>query len=167
MKRGRALAVAAGVLLVLVLLSEGDMGGPVSRDWSRLNTRFAGKLRRVFERLQALGWSPVLNEGWRSRARAQALAAKGSGVALSMHCYGLAADIRDAVRGYDDPAFFRALGDAAEAEGLTWGGRWERRDATHVQAVPVREQARVRAEAEKYGDSAAAQLAVERVFGVA
>lgn len=136
-------------------------------DWSRLNTRFATVLREVFAELEEHGWKPVLVEGWRSPSRATELAARGAGIAASMHVFGLAADVADKVKGYTDPAFFDALGRAAERRGLTWGGRWERRDATHVQAIPVREQARVRRDAATLGEIAAAQIAVERVHGKA
>ena len=53
----------------------------------------------------------------------------------SWHGFGLAVDIveKDATP-WDAPvSFWNDIGDAAEAHGLTWGGRWSRPDLPHVQ----------------------------------
>lgn len=156
-----ALLAAGGSVLPPRRSIKPSKPGP-DRDWGKLQPEFARRLRLVFADLEARGWKPVLNEGWRSPERAAALAQAGSGVERSMHCYGLAADVREARSGWGDPLFFQALGAAAEAEGMTWGGRWKRADATHVQAVPVSEQARVRAEGEQLGYELAGARALIR-----
>ena len=54
---------------------------------------------------------------------------------LSWHGFGLAVDIveKDGTP-WDAPAgFWLALGEAAEAEGLVWGGRWQKPDKPHLQ----------------------------------
>ena len=53
----------------------------------------------------------------------------------SWHGFGLALDIveRDATPWDAPEGFWTTLGEAAEAEGLVWGGRWLKRDRPHVQ----------------------------------
>lgn len=53
----------------------------------------------------------------------------------SFHGFGLAVDVveKDATP-WDAPvSFWIAIGDAADAAGLTWGGRWRKPDLPHVQ----------------------------------
>lgn len=115
----------------------------VNRDPGLLLPAFAAKIETLFQRLRQQGHDPLLWEGYRSPERAQALSDRGAGVRLSMHCLGAAVDVVHAddywSAGRD---FWDALGEEAEALGLTWGGRWRRRDFPHVQAVAVRYQAR-------------------------
>lgn len=108
--------------------------------------------RKLVEELLVLmrtdGFAPVLRDGMRTPAEAKATAARGVGIADSMHCYGIAADIICDEHGWDCARqgchFFTALGEHAQAIGLTWGGSWPRKDLPHVQAVPVGLQTRVR-----------------------
>jgi len=53
----------------------------------------------------------------------------------SWHGFGLACDIveKDATPWNAPVSFWNDIGDAAEAHGLTWGGRWRRPDLPHVQ----------------------------------
>jgi len=52
----------------------------------------------------------------------------------SWHAFGLAADIWEVTHLWKAPhSFWTALGEHAEAQGLTWGGRWHRADLPHVQ----------------------------------
>jgi hypothetical protein len=53
----------------------------------------------------------------------------------SVHGHGLAVDIISKSKMWDAPtAFWAALGEAAEALGLTWGGRWQHpHDVPHIQ----------------------------------
>lgn len=53
----------------------------------------------------------------------------------SWHGYGLAVDVveKDATPWDAPPSFWNAIGEAAERNGLTWGGRWRRPDLPHVQ----------------------------------
>lgn len=61
--------------------------------------------------------------------------------ALSMHAYGCAVDIAASVNAHHDlKPFFSAEHPwvrAFEAEGWTWGGRWQNIDAMHFQAARV------------------------------
>ena len=117
----------------------------VNRDPSKLLPPFAAKVEALFQALRARGFDPLLWEGYRSPERAQALSDRGSGIKLSLHCLGAAADIIHAEDYWQaSEAFWDALGEEAESLGLTWGGRWKRRDLPHVQALPVRDQNRFR-----------------------
>jgi len=140
---------AGGGALFLVLASGGAavFGGPdqgeISRDPKLLLPAFATKLAELFRRMRARGFDPMLHEGWRSPARAAALAAKGTGKAISTHTFGAGADIVSASKLWSNPAFFVALGQEAEAIGLTWGGRFSDADLNHVQAVKTNDEAKL------------------------
>lgn len=122
-------------------------GGPdfkdISRDPRLLVPAFADQLEKLFQAMRDLGFDPVLHEGYRSPARAKALAATGAGIVDSMHIYGGAADIVSASSGWSDPTFFKALGREAKKLGMTWGGDFKDKngkpdpDGTHVQAMPI------------------------------
>jgi len=66
-----------------------------------------------------------------------------------MHRYGAAVDIIDQDLLWDNPAFFKALGEEAQKLNLTWGGDWDSNpktpqsfdDRPHVQAIPIWKQA--------------------------
>lgn len=117
----------------------------VCRDPHKLLKPFADKVETLFERLRARGEDPLCWETWRSAERAQGLSDRGAGVKLSTHCLGLACDIVHAEDYWSaGRSFWDAVGEEAEALGLTWGGRWRRRDFPHVQAVAVKDQAKVR-----------------------
>jgi len=140
--RGEKLTFIVGGALLLWLLASRSysFGGPdksgVSRDPSRLLPAFADRLELLFARLRARGFDPMLHEGYRTPARAAELARQKKGIVDSLHIYGAAADIVSKSTGWSNPAFFKALGQEAEAIGLTWGGRFAEVDSTHVQAVP-------------------------------
>jgi peptidoglycan L-alanyl-D-glutamate endopeptidase CwlK len=102
-------------------------------------------VERVLAQLRADGRTPWLFECVRTPARQAWLYAQGRtrpGVIVtnaadhlrSWHGHGLAVDIVCRRTLWDDPAFFRALGRAVAAEGLTWGGAWPTLpDAPHLQ----------------------------------
>lgn len=141
-----------GALLVLLASGEsGAFGGPnrgeISRDPKLLLPAFAARLAVLFRRMRARGFDPMLFEGWRSPARAAALAAKGTGKLISTHTAGAGADIVSASKLWSDPAFFVALGQEAEAIGLSWGGRFHDADLNHVQAVSPKNEATLVAKA--------------------
>lgn len=122
------------------------MRGTIDRNPHKLISGFAAKVEQLFQRMRARGFDPLLWEGYRSPERAAELAARGVGVVQSMHCYGAAVDIVERTALWSaSAAFWDALGQEAEALGLTWGGRFSRVDLPHVQLVPVREQAALRA----------------------
>lgn len=121
-------------------------------DLAELLPPFRRAVYVLLERLHAAGHEPVLHETYRTPERAAALIAKGRSKvapgALSMHCLRLAADLICERHQWDCGKagcdFYQRLGLEAERLGMTWGGRWERRDLVHVQAIPVAVQARAR-----------------------
>jgi len=118
----------------------------VSRDPKLLLPAFAAKIETLISRLRAQGHEPLLWEAYRSPARAQQLSDRGAGVKLSMHCLGAAVDIVHAEDFWSaSDEFWAAVGHEAEELGLTWGGKWRRRDYPHVQALSVRDQTKFRA----------------------
>lgn len=122
-------------------------GGTVYRDPSQLLPTFADTLEVLFQRLRARGLDPELYEGLRSEERAARLQELGFSQtgSKSVHCWGAGADIVSASKGWSDDAFFDALGEEAQALGLTWGGSWTTLvDKPHVQAVPTSAQGTLR-----------------------
>lgn len=106
----------------------------IDRDPRKLEPLLARKLEVVFRRMRMRGFDPILWEGLRSAARAKELKAKGVGIYPSKHMAGRAADIVDGKLRWGAPkAFWEALGEEAEREGLVWGGRFKRVDYPHVE----------------------------------
>lgn len=112
--------------------------GP-DRDLAKLDPTFRERVVALLRVLVAAGFDPMVWEGRRSFERADELQRRGSGVAKSMHCYGLAVDIVWGSAPHWDPpdGFWEALGAEAKRLGLTWGGDWKRDDKPHVQALPA------------------------------
>lgn len=108
----------------------------VLRDPAQLDPVFADKVDTLFRAMRSAGYDPYLWEALRSFERAEQLAKNKRGIALSMHCYGLAVDIVDG----DDspwsgpPGFFESLHHEAHALGLHTIGA---QDRPHIQAVPI------------------------------
>lgn len=127
---------------------------------SALVPPFRAAVTTLADRLSAAKFKPRLFETYRSPKRAQQLVEAGKSRAkggLSMHCYGVAADIICAEHLWSCEkhgcGFFEALGREAKALGMTWGGDWDgdgvtreqrEHDLPHVQAVPITAQAAVR-----------------------
>lgn len=121
-------------------------GGAVARDLDLLVPAFRKRIEDVVADLIVAGHRPKVWETYRSPERAAILARRGTGIVMSMHCYGVAADIIHAEQLWKaPPRFWRALRDAAESHGLVSGARWRRVDLPHVQAVPVAMQDKIRA----------------------
>ncbi|HEV7815135.1 MAG TPA: M15 family metallopeptidase [Janthinobacterium sp.] len=118
-----------------------------SRNWQLLDHDFAQRLLLVFKVMKEVhGIDMVLLEGYRSPDRQNLLAAAGPNVSnarafQSYHQFGLAADcafFRDGklLISEKDPwamQAYRLYGEAAEAAGLTWGGRWTMMDFGHAE----------------------------------
>ena len=135
-----------------------------SSSWSQerklasLHPTFRPRVSAVIARLRIERFRPVIVYGWRSVDVQQRLFRAGtSRVRFSFHNAqtpgGLpaawAADLVDERWYWREPdahVFFRALGKAAKAEGLVWGGDWKFRDWAHVQGRPNGDLAAVRRE---------------------
>jgi peptidoglycan L-alanyl-D-glutamate endopeptidase CwlK len=123
------------------------------RDWSHLDPNFAQVVYRLLARMDARGFPMALLEGYRSPERQELLANSHSLVTharafQSKHQFGLAADLAPMQNGKlvitgQDPFArdaYAALGQEAEALGLTWGGNWTSLlDFGHVESPePIR-----------------------------
>lgn len=117
-----------------------------NRDWSHMNPAFVQTVLRVMVAMRARGFGMVLLEGYRSPERQNALAAQGNHVTQakggqSKHQYGLAVDLAPMRAGKvviseRDPwamQAYQALGEEAQAAGLTWGGNWSFKDYGHIE----------------------------------
>ena len=129
------------------LEQERPMLASASRDWKLVRPEFQQRLLMVFKIMREQhGYEMAILEGYRSPERQNDLAKMGGSVTnarafQSWHQYGLAADCaflrngkiviseRDpwAMRGY------QLYGQVAEAQGLTWGGRWKMMDFGHTE----------------------------------
>ncbi len=133
-------------------VSDYSYGGPgmkrdINRDPNKLIPAFASKLEMLFTIVREEGYDPYFWEGLRSKERAARLARKGTGIKMSMHCYGAAGDIVEAdLTPWDVPrGFWDCISDTAESLKLVVLYRkGRRRDRPHVQALPVSAQGKFR-----------------------
>jgi hypothetical protein len=110
----------------------------IRRDLDELDPTFRERVVELVRRLESDEHEPYVFEARRSEARAEELQRRGTGVAKSMHCYGLAVDIIDRFHRWNaKPAFWSALRRHAEELGLTSGASFHRVDRPHVQALPA------------------------------
>ena len=105
---------------------------------------FRKKVNLLLASMVAAGFDPIPFDTFRTAEEAAANARSGKGIVNSMHEYGAAVDIISGSRGWNYPAFFEELGRQAEHLGLTWGGRFTRVDKPHVQAIPYKNQNKLR-----------------------
>lgn len=149
--KGEQLAAPAQLPPLMFTTAEVTLVRPMldsaNRNWQLLDPAFTRRLLTVFKVMKEQhGYDMAILEGYRSPERQNALALAGSSVTnakafQSYHQFGLAADcafLRDgklviserdpwAMRGY------RLYGEAAEAAGMTWGGRWAMMDFGHTE----------------------------------
>lgn len=118
----------------------GASRGPIDRDLGSLVPSMRAPLRRVLLRMKARGFEPRVWETGRSESRAKWLTQRGTGILMSMHRLGLAADIveDDNSPWHASPEFWSALHEEATREGFVVP--LPSRDKPHLQAVEVREQ---------------------------
>jgi len=149
--KGEQLAAPAPLPPLMFTTAEVTLVRPMldsaNRNWQLLDPAFAQRLLTVFKVMKERhGYDMAILEGYRSPERQNTLALAGASVTnakafQSYHQFGLAADcafLRDgklvisekdpwAMRGY------RLYGEAAEAAGMTWGGRWTMMDFGHTE----------------------------------
>jgi hypothetical protein len=111
-----------------------------------LHPAFRKKIEVVLRDMRAEGWDAKIFFGWRSlQKQAELVKAGRSKVYFSFHNAAvdestpaaLAVDIVSASKGWNDMAFFEALGRVGKKHGLYWGGDWTSfRDYAHLQAAP-------------------------------
>jgi hypothetical protein len=116
---------------------------------------FRAQVDLLIAAMVARGFKPKVWETRRTAQRASYLASigKSKNGALSMHCLDCAVDFVDEDKLWDNPAFFKALGEEAKKLHLTWGGDWDGNPATkedfvdspHIQGVTIAMQNRFRA----------------------
>lgn len=127
---------------------------PVVRSLAHLTPSFRAEIGGLLADMHTAGYSPRVWETLRTPERGAWLQRNGRSKngARSMHIYGVAADIICADHRWRCPGtcgFFDALGAAAQARGLEWGGAWRSFvDRPHVQMIPVRDQRAIRASAD-------------------
>ena len=123
---------------------------PVVRSLDALAWPFRHRVQTMLRELRTTH-EPLVWETLRTQERGDWLKARGRSKNgnRSMHTLGAAVDVicmrhRWACSKHDCD-FFAALGAAAKNAGLYWGGDWRSFvDKPHVQAVPVRQQNRLR-----------------------
>jgi len=118
---------------------------PQREKLASLASGLSARLSLVFDQLRAEGWEPHVVYGWRSHGAQEWLLRRGrSWTRWSRHNAtdaagkpaARAADVIDKRHGWESPEaaqFFARLGALAEAQGLTWGGRWSEPDVAHVE----------------------------------
>jgi hypothetical protein len=101
---------------------------------------FRTKIDKVLADMTARGYQPTVASGMRTQAEQDEKVRQGySKTRNSHHLHGRAADIVDKRWGWNGPKdelekYWQALGEAAAAQGLTWGGNWKNfRDPAHLQ----------------------------------
>lgn len=127
-----------------------DPSRPIPYNPADLDPTFRGKLEATFDTMRALGHDPKVFEGARSQHRQAWLYGQGR---LDFPVYGrtgakvtyildasnhgrspvTSVDVISASQGWKNQAFFDALGPAAKAQGLRWGGDWKMRDYPHLE----------------------------------
>jgi len=124
---------------------------PVTRSLDTLQPAFRLRLEAVVADLAAQGYRPRVWETLRTPERGAWLMKKGASRngSKSMHIYGVAADVvcRTHMWGCRKARcdFFEKLGSTVRKHGLYWGGDWRTMvDKPHVQAIPVRQQGKIR-----------------------
>jgi hypothetical protein len=117
-------------------------------DLNRLLPSMKVTVQKLLEAMESEDLAPKVLETYRSPQRAAELAAKGTGIALSVHTYGAACDIVCDNHLYECDKwgcpFFQVLEREAKRLGLVSGARWTRADWPHVQGVTVAEQGKLR-----------------------
>ena len=117
------------------------------RDPALLFPPFRTKVEALIAKLAAMGQTFEIIETYRSQERQEELfAAHATQIKTrGMHGFSLACDCARIIGGRIcwEGGTYADYGRLAEAEGLTWGGRWSFSDLVHVQFLPVADQAKI------------------------
>lgn len=138
---GLAIELVLGLTGGIATVARGAPPAPDRRDaamLAELDEVFGPKVEKVVAALRAKGWKARIGEGKRTIAQQKKkVDDKVSQTMRSLHLCGKAVDIIDSRYAWDigtDHAFWTDLGEAARAEGLSWGGDWEKfKDVAHVE----------------------------------
>lgn len=121
---------------------------PVQSSLDGLAPKVRAAVERIVARMKAEGHNPRVFETLRTKERQAFLhgfgrlyddgrgtVTKVADAASGWHFYGLAVDIveNDGTPWTAPQAFWQSLGRNAEADGMTWGGRWKFTDLPHIQ----------------------------------
>lgn len=135
-------ALGAGIAAVAAKRARAPKDKQIQSSLDVLSPAFRERLVELLRRMMADGFDPLVYETYRTPERALELAERGTGAKLSQHSLGLAADVVDRRRYWKaSPAFVASMHRHALELGL---GRVEG-DAWHVQALPPRFDAQLRA----------------------
>jgi len=128
----------------------GTMPGSSSRDLDHLHPRFHAQVLGILDDLESQGHQPLIGSTWRSPDRQQLIhtaslvgtllgRAPGTQAGPGLSCHNQEAAGRPASAAIDirpggsltrdeQAAFYKALGEAAHARDLRWGGDWSRKN---------------------------------------
>ncbi len=108
---------------------------------------FRTKIESVIADLAKRGQTFQIIETFRSQERQHELFLQHATQLdhVGLHGFGLAVDCARVIGGriHWESALYQEYGVIAEAEGLTWGGRWTLGDLVHVQYVTVSDQQKI------------------------
>lgn len=95
--------------------------------------RFLVMLGHLIAWADFMGYVITAGEAYRTPEQAKANAAKGTGIANSLHTQRLAIDFNLFLNGeyQSDSAAYKPLGEYWESLGGTWGGRFKKPDGNH------------------------------------
>ena len=110
----------------------------VADPFSEFDPRMRDKLKAIIAQLKQQKYDAYIPKGSGRRTAAEQLEKVRQGFSrakIGPHNYGLAADIVPRTMGWKAPqTYWSALGAAAKAQGLTWGGGFKRfKDVAHVE----------------------------------
>jgi peptidoglycan LD-endopeptidase CwlK len=119
--------------------------GLLQRDITLLAPRMREAVEEALAECELRGFDVVINETVRSdqlqrlyytigRETEGKVVTYAKSAMYSWHFYGLAIDIRDRAKGYNQPYdWWREVAAIFESHSLDWGGYWRRPDLPHIQ----------------------------------
>jgi peptidoglycan L-alanyl-D-glutamate endopeptidase CwlK len=115
-----------------------------------LNPKLASAIPNIMAELRAKGWQPKIASAIRTpEEQAEKVRLGYSQTMNSKHLHGKAVDIVDERYGWNGPTsdtnhqFWKDLGEAAQRQGMQWGGNWKNfKDVAHVQTALMQQEAK-------------------------